>query len=72
MKRIGAPEGDEDKEWARMDVADPEPLGLFSEGELMSVGMDTFIHRIDSTEGDPAAAAAAASECDPACGRAVQ
>uniref|UniRef100_D6RGT4 Serine/threonine kinase 11 n=1 Tax=Mus musculus TaxID=10090 RepID=D6RGT4_MOUSE len=55
-----------------MDVADPEPLGLFSEGELMSVGMDTFIHRIDSTEGDPAAAAAAASECDPACGRAVQ
>nr|AVC68843.1 serine/threonine kinase 11 [Mus musculus] len=33
-----------------MDVADPEPLGLFSEGELMSVGMDTFIHRIDSTE----------------------
>lgn len=50
LKRIGAPEGDEDKEWARMDVADPEPLGLFSEGELMSVGMDTFIHRIDSTE----------------------
>lgn len=50
LKRIGAPEGDEDKEWARMDVADPQPLGLFPEGELMSVGMDTFIHRIDSTE----------------------
>ncbi|XP_052603160.1 serine/threonine-protein kinase STK11 isoform X2 [Peromyscus californicus insignis] len=33
-----------------MDVADPQPLGLFPEGELMSVGMDTFIHRIDSTE----------------------
>lgn len=49
-KRIDIPEGDEDKDWARMDVADPQPLGLFPEGELMSVGMDTFIHRIDSTE----------------------
>ncbi|XP_066198387.1 serine/threonine-protein kinase STK11 isoform X2 [Saccopteryx leptura] len=33
-----------------MDVADPQQLGMFTEGELMSVGMDTFIHRIDSTE----------------------
>ncbi|XP_047566278.1 serine/threonine-protein kinase STK11 isoform X2 [Lutra lutra] len=33
-----------------MDVADPPQLGMFTEGELMSVGMDTFIHRIDSTE----------------------
>ncbi|XP_075399839.1 serine/threonine-protein kinase STK11 [Tenrec ecaudatus] len=33
-----------------MDVAEPPPLAMFSEGELMSVGMDTFIHRIDSTE----------------------
>ncbi|XP_051033367.1 serine/threonine-protein kinase STK11 isoform X2 [Phodopus roborovskii] len=33
-----------------MDVADPQPLGLFPESELISVGMDTFIHRIDSTE----------------------
>ncbi|XP_029421317.1 serine/threonine-protein kinase STK11 isoform X1 [Nannospalax galili] len=33
-----------------MDLADPQPLGLFPEGELISVGMDTFIHRIDSTE----------------------
>lgn len=35
---------------SRMDVADPQQLGMFTEGELMSVGMDTFIHRIDSTE----------------------
>lgn len=34
----------------RMEVADPQQLGMFTEGELMSVGMDTFIHRIDSTE----------------------
>ncbi|MEJ1276841.1 serine/threonine kinase 11 [Cricetulus griseus] len=33
-----------------MDVGDPQPLGLFPESELISVGMDTFIHRIDSTE----------------------
>ncbi|XP_058393824.1 serine/threonine-protein kinase STK11 isoform X3 [Diceros bicornis minor] len=33
-----------------MDAADPQQLGIFTEGELMSVGMDTFIHRIDSTE----------------------
>ncbi|XP_012921388.1 serine/threonine-protein kinase STK11 isoform X1 [Heterocephalus glaber] len=33
-----------------MDVADPQPPGLFPEGELIAVGMDTFIHRIDSTE----------------------
>ncbi|XP_062966210.1 serine/threonine-protein kinase STK11 isoform X2 [Cynocephalus volans] len=33
-----------------MDVAGPQQLGMFTEGELMSVGMDTFIHRIDSTE----------------------
>lgn len=33
-----------------MDVAEPPPLGLFPEDELMAVGMDTFIHRIDSTE----------------------
>uniref|UniRef100_A0A452TH73 Serine/threonine-protein kinase STK11 n=1 Tax=Ursus maritimus TaxID=29073 RepID=A0A452TH73_URSMA len=33
-----------------MDVADPQQMGMFTEGELMSVGMDTFIHRIDSTE----------------------
>ncbi|XP_067590609.1 serine/threonine-protein kinase STK11 isoform X4 [Pseudorca crassidens] len=33
-----------------MEVADPQQLGMFTEGELMSVGMDTFIHRIDSTE----------------------
>uniref|UniRef100_A0A2I2Y2P7 Serine/threonine-protein kinase STK11 n=1 Tax=Gorilla gorilla gorilla TaxID=9595 RepID=A0A2I2Y2P7_GORGO len=33
-----------------MEVVDPQQLGMFTEGELMSVGMDTFIHRIDSTE----------------------
>ncbi|XP_004632726.1 serine/threonine-protein kinase STK11 isoform X2 [Octodon degus] len=33
-----------------MDVADPQPPSLFPEGELIAVGMDTFIHRIDSTE----------------------
>ncbi|XP_066889340.1 serine/threonine-protein kinase STK11 isoform X4 [Kogia breviceps] len=33
-----------------MELADPQQLGMFTEGELMSVGMDTFIHRIDSTE----------------------
>nr|XP_010330740.1 serine/threonine-protein kinase STK11 isoform X1 [Saimiri boliviensis boliviensis] len=33
-----------------MEVVDPPQLGMFTEGELMSVGMDTFIHRIDSTE----------------------
>lgn len=33
-----------------MEVAEPQPLGLFPDDELMSVGMDTFIHRIDSTE----------------------
>ncbi|CAO2624116.1 Serine/threonine-protein kinase STK11 [Lemmus lemmus] len=43
-------EGDKDKDWAKMDVADPQPLGLFPEDELMSVDMDTFIHRIDSTK----------------------
>ncbi|CAO2622634.1 Serine/threonine-protein kinase STK11 [Lemmus lemmus] len=44
------PEGDKDKDWAKMDLVDLQPLGLFPEGELMSVGMDTFIHHIDSTE----------------------
>ncbi|KAG8126981.1 putative Serine-threonine-protein, partial [Naja naja] len=34
----------------KMDLEEPQPLGMFVEGELMSVGMDTFIHRIDSTE----------------------
>ncbi|CAO2617356.1 Serine/threonine-protein kinase STK11 [Lemmus lemmus] len=48
-KAADIPEGDKDKDWAKMDMADPQPLGLFPEGELMSVGMDTFIHRIDST-----------------------
>ncbi|XP_017689863.1 PREDICTED: serine/threonine-protein kinase STK11 isoform X1 [Lepidothrix coronata] len=33
-----------------MDLQEPQQLGMFAEGELMSVGMDTFIHRIDSTE----------------------
>ncbi|XP_057566465.1 serine/threonine-protein kinase STK11 isoform X3 [Hippopotamus amphibius kiboko] len=33
-----------------MEVAEPQQLGVFTEGELLSVGMDTFIHRIDSTE----------------------
>ncbi|XP_058019521.1 serine/threonine-protein kinase STK11 [Ahaetulla prasina] len=33
-----------------MDLEEPQQLGMFVEGELMSVGMDTFIHRIDSTE----------------------
>ncbi|XP_063146937.1 serine/threonine-protein kinase STK11 isoform X2 [Candoia aspera] len=33
-----------------MDEEEPQQLGMFVEGELMSVGMDTFIHRIDSTE----------------------
>ncbi|XP_015263122.1 PREDICTED: serine/threonine-protein kinase STK11 [Gekko japonicus] len=32
-----------------MDLEEPQQLGMF-ESELMSVGMDTFIHRIDSTE----------------------
>ncbi|XP_062816083.1 serine/threonine-protein kinase STK11 isoform X2 [Anolis carolinensis] len=32
-----------------MDL-EPQQLGMFVESELMSVGMDTFIHRIDSTE----------------------
>ncbi|CAO2617442.1 Serine/threonine-protein kinase STK11 [Lemmus lemmus] len=49
-KAADIPEGDKNKDWAKMDMADPQPLGLFPEGELMSVGMDTFIHRIDSTE----------------------
>ncbi|NXU75467.1 STK11 kinase, partial [Oreotrochilus melanogaster] len=35
---------------SRMDMQEPQQLGMFAEGELMSVGMDTFIHRIDSTE----------------------
>ncbi|KFW84593.1 Serine/threonine-protein kinase STK11, partial [Manacus vitellinus] len=35
---------------SRMDLQEPQQLGMFAEGELMSVGMDTFIHRIDSTE----------------------
>ncbi|NXI46435.1 STK11 kinase, partial [Galbula dea] len=35
---------------SRMELQEPQQLGLFAEGELMSVGMDTFIHRIDSTE----------------------
>lgn len=34
----------------KMDLEEPQQLGMFVEGELMSVGMDTFIHRIDSTE----------------------
>uniref|UniRef100_A0A8C7E8L4 Serine/threonine-protein kinase STK11 n=1 Tax=Nothoprocta perdicaria TaxID=30464 RepID=A0A8C7E8L4_NOTPE len=33
-----------------MDMQEPQQLGMFAESELMSVGMDTFIHRIDSTE----------------------
>ncbi|KAK2103505.1 Serine/threonine-protein kinase stk11 [Saguinus oedipus] len=33
-----------------LEVVDPPQLGMLTEGELMSVGMDTFIHRIDSTE----------------------
>ncbi|XP_074834642.1 serine/threonine-protein kinase STK11 isoform X1 [Carettochelys insculpta] len=33
-----------------MDVQEPQELSMFAENELMSVGMDTFIHRIDSTE----------------------
>nr|XP_056700319.1 serine/threonine-protein kinase STK11 [Euleptes europaea] len=33
-----------------MDLEEPQQLGMFVESELMSVGMDTFIHRIDSTE----------------------
>ncbi|XP_071307834.1 serine/threonine-protein kinase STK11 isoform X1 [Agelaius tricolor] len=33
-----------------MDLQEPQQLGMFAESELMSVGMDTFIHRIDSTE----------------------
>ncbi|XP_077187567.1 serine/threonine-protein kinase STK11 isoform X2 [Paroedura picta] len=33
-----------------MDLEEPQQLGMFAESELMSVGMDTFIHRIDSTE----------------------
>ncbi|TFK06541.1 AF4/FMR2 family member 3 [Platysternon megacephalum] len=33
-----------------MDVQEPQELSMFAESELMSVGMDTFIHRIDSTE----------------------
>lgn len=45
----GPPAGDVGLEF-RMEVADPQQLGMFTEGELMSVGMDTFIHRIDSTE----------------------
>ncbi|KFP33877.1 Serine/threonine-protein kinase STK11, partial [Colius striatus] len=35
---------------SRMEMQEPQQLGMFSESELMSVGMDTFIHRIDSTE----------------------
>ncbi|NXJ42195.1 STK11 kinase, partial [Ciconia maguari] len=35
---------------SRMDMQEPQQLGMFVESELMSVGMDTFIHRIDSTE----------------------
>ncbi|NWV15730.1 STK11 kinase, partial [Ptilonorhynchus violaceus] len=35
---------------SRMDLQEPQQLGMFAESELMSVGMDTFIHRIDSTE----------------------
>ncbi|NXG91263.1 STK11 kinase, partial [Stercorarius parasiticus] len=35
---------------SRMDMQEPQQLGMFAESELMSVGMDTFIHRIDSTE----------------------
>ncbi|XP_053159458.1 serine/threonine-protein kinase STK11 isoform X2 [Hemicordylus capensis] len=33
-----------------MDLDESQQLGMFVESELMSVGMDTFIHRIDSTE----------------------
>ncbi|KFU99893.1 Serine/threonine-protein kinase STK11, partial [Pterocles gutturalis] len=35
---------------SRMDMQESQQLGMFAESELMSVGMDTFIHRIDSTE----------------------
>lgn len=35
---------------SKMDLEEPQQLGMFVESELMSVGMDTFIHRIDSTE----------------------
>ncbi|XP_028569571.2 serine/threonine-protein kinase STK11 isoform X1 [Podarcis muralis] len=31
-------------------MEDSQQLGMFVESELISVGMDTFIHRIDSTE----------------------
>ncbi|XP_014467035.1 serine/threonine-protein kinase STK11 [Alligator mississippiensis] len=33
-----------------MDMQEPQQLSMFADSELMSVGMDTFIHRIDSTE----------------------
>ncbi|XP_040846534.1 serine/threonine-protein kinase STK11 isoform X4 [Ochotona curzoniae] len=33
-----------------MEVVDAQELGVFAEDELMSVAMDAFIHRIDSTE----------------------
>ncbi|KAF7237089.1 Serine/threonine-protein kinase STK11 [Varanus komodoensis] len=33
-----------------MEPDELQPLDMFVESELMSVGMDTFIHRIDSTE----------------------
>lgn len=35
---------------SRMDMQEPQQLSMFADSELMSVGMDTFIHRIDSTE----------------------
>ncbi|CAO2617372.1 Serine/threonine-protein kinase STK11 [Lemmus lemmus] len=31
-KAADIPEGDKDKDWAKMDMADPQPLGLFPRG----------------------------------------
>ncbi|MGH0176916.1 UNVERIFIED_CONTAM: hypothetical protein FKN15_073765 [Acipenser sinensis] len=33
-----------------MDLDEPQQLDYLTDNELMSMGMDTFIHRIDSTE----------------------
>ncbi|XP_005996386.1 serine/threonine-protein kinase STK11 isoform X1 [Latimeria chalumnae] len=33
-----------------MDLEEPQQLDYLTDNELMSMGMDTFIHRIDSTE----------------------
>ncbi|RXM94460.1 Serine/threonine-protein kinase STK11 [Acipenser ruthenus] len=34
----------------KMDLDEPQQLDYLTDNELMSMGMDTFIHRIDSTE----------------------